>query len=60
MIEKTNINGQPCTKQLRTIVDQDGKVNWELLIQVDREWRDTVRPLHETPPRLKLINGGKK
>lgn len=60
MIEKTNINGQPCTKQLRVIVDQNGKTNWELLIQVDREWRDTIRPINKTRPQLLLINGGKK
>lgn len=60
MIEKTNINGQPCTKELRVIVDDKGNTNWKLLIEVDREWRDTVRPLHKTRPQLFIINGGKK
>ena len=61
MIEKTNINGQPCTKQLRQIVDQKGKTNWELLIEVDREWRDTAEEFQKpTTTPLRIIKGGKK
>jgi len=60
MIEKTNINGQPCTKELRVIVDDKGNTNWKLLIEVDREWRDTIKPLHKIRPQLFIINGGKK
>lgn len=60
MIEKTNINGQPCIKELRVIVDDKGNTNYKLLIEVDREWRDTAKSFHETRPQLLLINGGKK
>ena len=50
-MHKININNQPYI--MRTIVDENGKVNHKAQLEVYSEWKDTIQEIKK--PKLTLI-----